>query len=838
MSVVRHSPACAQGVDAVNDDELTHILRFLPAYDLSTATHLSRRLARLTSHPSPSLSHLWRSLLSTTLHLPLPLLLQPPYPHPLTPTSYHLHLSFLPSTFPSAFTTTPMVTTRGHRHEMRPQPDWCDDDVWHDHAKVMEAVTREEQEARWRDGRGKGQGGEAMEWDAAEGVAVAAAGKAAGERFEVEEERESDDEELLVGDSKAEEVDGGVQVEGGEEEEAEEGEEDERDDNAEEDEEEEEEEEEDGEDEEVEGDGEGEEELDEEGDDEAGDEVDRVARLRSAQVAGVLRRMGFVDAVDDHDPVTTFNAGTTAPSSPAHSGAVEEGHQPTLLPPHPQMSPALRALLRNLLAEPVERAQPFLGIAVVPAEESRTRKRRREAHAELRGAWLDVGDVMEGEEDLQRSLARERRQQRRRERRWRRMLELRRRRNGDGADTSSSSEDEEETKEEVKTDAEVEAVCTRVRYSNNTQGGDRAITLNHPFPLRLPYHDVPFTVVERMQRQRYDEWLQRWESAEQLQMQPRAAQHRAEAPHTKRPADAATAVETEDARKKQKQDGAEMRGEEQRKRATRSSSSSSRALGESQRVTVVRLSMVAYFEVTIEREDAEATNRREREAAEATEQRRRERAEQRAQRIAAGEEVEADEPEVEARVQRQPHRFAGRPQCVSIGLATRRFPLLGKQPGWDRHSIGYHGDDGALFHGSGTGSSDFGPSFGAGDVVGCGLDYRAGTVLFTRNGREVGTARPGEEFLTGEWWGVVGLDSHAVVRVSTRGPFAFDVSRWEWETDAQYRRSARAIIAESNLRQVWQEQRSRKHAKEQRDEQEGAEPKAETESSGNGNSWP
>lgn len=35
---------------------------------------------------------------------------------------------------------------------------------------------------------------------------------------------------------------------------------------------------------------------------------------------------------------------------------------------------------------------------------------------------------------------------------------------------------------------------------------------------------------------------------------------------------------------------------------------------------------------------------------------------------------------------------------TSIGLATSRFNLVGKQPGWDRYSYGYHGDDGHFFH--------------------------------------------------------------------------------------------------------------------------------------------
>lgn len=37
-------------------------------------------------------------------------------------------------------------------------------------------------------------------------------------------------------------------------------------------------------------------------------------------------------------------------------------------------------------------------------------------------------------------------------------------------------------------------------------------------------------------------------------------------------------------------------------------------------------------------------------------------------------------------------------------------------------AVGWHGDDGHKFHRSGRGAA-YGPAFGPGDVVGCGLDF-------------------------------------------------------------------------------------------------------------------
>ena len=58
--------------------------------------------------------------------------------------------------------------------------------------------------------------------------------------------------------------------------------------------------------------------------------------------------------------------------------------------------------------------------------------------------------------------------------------------------------------------------------------------------------------------------------------------------------------------------------------------------------------------------------------------------------------------------------------AVAVGLGPRDYNMT-RQPGWDVGSCAYHGDDGMLFHESGNGKQP-GPLFGAGDIVGCGLD--------------------------------------------------------------------------------------------------------------------
>ena len=60
-------------------------------------------------------------------------------------------------------------------------------------------------------------------------------------------------------------------------------------------------------------------------------------------------------------------------------------------------------------------------------------------------------------------------------------------------------------------------------------------------------------------------------------------------------------------------------------------------------------------------------------------------------------------------------------------------------PGWDKHSYGYHGDDGHSFCSSGTGQP-YGPTFTTGDVIGCCVNLIEHTCFYTKNGVNLGIA--------------------------------------------------------------------------------------------------
>ena len=83
----------------------------------------------------------------------------------------------------------------------------------------------------------------------------------------------------------------------------------------------------------------------------------------------------------------------------------------------------------------------------------------------------------------------------------------------------------------------------------------------------------------------------------------------------------------------------------------------------------------------------------------------------------------------------------GQDTAIGIGVGEYKYPL-DRMPGWNRCGIGYHADDGRLFHESGYGEA-FGPLCTTGDRMGCGLHFDPELdsgyvyVFFTKNGSQV-----------------------------------------------------------------------------------------------------
>lgn len=125
------------------------------------------------------------------------------------------------------------------------------------------------------------------------------------------------------------------------------------------------------------------------------------------------------------------------------------------------------------------------------------------------------------------------------------------------------------------------------------------------------------------------------------------------------------------------------------------------------------------------------------------------------------------------------NRSRSRNECVAVGVATDCFHVHSRMPGWDSLSFGYHGDDGGIFHGSGGMIDQFGPKYGAGDTIGCGVDYVAQGIFFTLNGRFLGYGwkHVDIDFLQNDLYPVVGIDTNSPVAFNfgTSKPFAFDL---------------------------------------------------------------
>lgn len=119
-------------------------------------------------------------------------------------------------------------------------------------------------------------------------------------------------------------------------------------------------------------------------------------------------------------------------------------------------------------------------------------------------------------------------------------------------------------------------------------------------------------------------------------------------------------------------------------------------------------------------------------------------------------------------------------ECIAVGLANGDFSVHTRMPGWDHQSFGYHSDDGGIFHGAGSMIRLYGPTFGAGDIIGCGIDYMHRAIFYTRNGEFLGYAfeQLSLSILQQDWYPVVGMDSHCPVICNLKGPFTWDLKQY------------------------------------------------------------
>lgn len=113
--------------------------------------------------------------------------------------------------------------------------------------------------------------------------------------------------------------------------------------------------------------------------------------------------------------------------------------------------------------------------------------------------------------------------------------------------------------------------------------------------------------------------------------------------------------------------------------------------------------------------------------------------------------------------------------AIAVGFSTSEASLE-RLPGWETHSWGYHGDDGKMFFGEHSGRN-YGPTFGTGDVIGCGVNFNTCQAFFTKNGQDLGTCfRELKKDRT--LYPTIGMKKHSGALITGnfgQRPFVFDI---------------------------------------------------------------
>ncbi|KAF9186926.1 hypothetical protein BGZ51_001236 [Haplosporangium sp. Z 767] len=125
----------------------------------------------------------------------------------------------------------------------------------------------------------------------------------------------------------------------------------------------------------------------------------------------------------------------------------------------------------------------------------------------------------------------------------------------------------------------------------------------------------------------------------------------------------------------------------------------------------------------------------------------------------------------------------GQQGYIGVGVCNLSVEL-GRLPGWELNSWGYHGDDGNIFGGCGNGRP-FGPVFTTGDTIGCGINFRDMSLFYTLNGDYLGVAF---RDLRGSLYPTVGMRTTGEIVEANFGQqeFMFDIESYvkEQKVDA------------------------------------------------------
>jgi len=120
----------------------------------------------------------------------------------------------------------------------------------------------------------------------------------------------------------------------------------------------------------------------------------------------------------------------------------------------------------------------------------------------------------------------------------------------------------------------------------------------------------------------------------------------------------------------------------------------------------------------------------------------------------------------------------GHNRAFGLGLSALPNVCCEGLPGWLKDTFGYHSDDGRVFgNGCNSAGIPYGPTYGAGDVVGCGWDQIEQTIFFTRNGDFLGIAFRGIKYP--HLFPIVGLQAFSCCIDANFGthPFKFDMKK-------------------------------------------------------------